>query len=193
MSVWLLTAGQYSDYHVVGAFATETQAREVLAAVDDGEVGDRFMVEEVPILSPKVRPILRYTAVRLQFAIHWDGKIRYDTSAPDAPSWARAEPVSYYTLTDIDDGDNIEAQPPACVAEVHAFERDYTLGVDLTVGGTDIERVRKVFSEKRAQLVADPATSTVVAWAKRSSIPNWVWVRAENAGIVDALRRAGVK
>lgn len=196
--VWLLTAGSYSNYHPVGAFATEAAALAVQTVLEDASTGyEDFGVISVPVLSA-VSATVAWESLTLSFAIHWNGRIRYDQ--------ADQAPIRHIRLTGLPTDDDYslgeETPPPKCEVVVRSFEQDYTLGVCLTVDGTDLERVAKVYGEQRAHLVAEPAIQTVRAWAASSAlargkgqhkIPSWVWTRTENAGLIPALQQAGIQ
>lgn len=182
--VWLLTAGSYSAYHVVGAFANEAEAQAVLAVL--GDTYDDYAVESVPVLSGVTVEQL-WTELACSMTIYWHGRTHEHEGEPVTQSVVRGLPGG--------DVPYVRKRPPALKVEILATEQGYTLGVNLRVYGTDLERVRKVFSEQRAMLIADPATATINAWVRSEHLPRWTFGRAENAALAphlaEALRAAG--
>lgn len=185
-TVWLLTAGTYSDYHVEGAFRDEETAIAIRDQLAAGYTGHQdWRVQEFAYLDG-VTVVPQWTSLALRLAVKWDGTVGQDDGV------TMPEPVTRLRLS-IDD--EPVPMPPACEVRRAPYETSYTLGVTLRVDGTDLERVRKVFSEQRAQILGDPATATVKAWAEQErtwQVPSWIWERDENRPIVGALRQAGV-
>lgn len=204
--VWLLTSGDYSGYGVVGAFADETQAREVADALNGAETGwPGYRVEDVPVLGD-LRVEHLWTWLHLRFWIKWNG----ETDRRQYAGVEHSEPMRRVRLRGVPDDDDdddevydpvdgrVRGQPGPCDVMIRPYETNYTLGATLDVVGTDLERVRKVFSEKRAQMIANPINYVVAAWAAEAALPTgrgvpaWVWRRPENKSIVPALRSAGL-
>lgn len=186
-TIWLLTAGDYSSYAVVGAFRTEAEAQAVAEAIANDDNYDRYQVEEVPVLGPITTELL-WTEVSCSMTIFWHGRIGWEHLG---------DPTTTTRLRGLPGGDDDrERTPPAPLTiEIDPTEHGYTLGVSLHVYGTDLERVRKVYSEQRAMLVADPASATIKAWVASPWLPRWTFGRGENAALAphlaDALRAAG--
>ncbi len=180
--VWLLTDGSYSSYHVVGAFATEAEALAIRDALRDSI--EDLGVESVPVLTGLTVEHL-WSSLSLSCTIYWHGRLvgeRYNDDAPFTFSVVHGLP---------DDEDQYREPAPAPLTiDLSPTEQDYTLGVHLRVHGTDIERVRKVYSEQRAILVADPATATINAWVRSDYLPRWTFGRGENAALAPHLARA---
>ena len=139
-SAYALTTGDYSDYHVLCVCDTKERAELVLAAYNEGRsTWNEVNMEEFTYVdfNPTVIPSLV-----LSTSISDDG-----TRTDDPP----------HTENTVDLGDG-KCQRPA---ELTWFwYRSPVSGVNhgtLTVRGTDVERVGKVFSERAARFLADPA------------------------------------
>lgn len=126
MKVYLATAGEYSDYGVVHVFARREDA-EAYSLADDVE---EFEVREGPI------------EVRTWHFLMWEPAI------PDRPAstTAAANPLEHSDERDYDGR-------PKHVEHRWDERRPYGR-TSLTVQGWDLERVRKVYSEQRAQYIA---------------------------------------
>ena len=160
---------------------------EVAAALADDDTYDGYGVEEVPVLTD-VRVELLWTEVSCSVTVMWDGSIAGDHLG---------EPTTVNRVhVGVEGEDDDRRTPPAPLTiERRATEHGYRLGVSLRVYGTDIERVRKVFTEQRAQLIAEPAVATIRAWVASDYLPRWTFGRDENHAFIehlaDALRAAG--
>lgn len=124
MKVYLATAGEYSDYRVVQAFARREDA-EAYVLADDVE---EFEVADGPI------------EVRSWHCLRWD------PATPDAPATRRhaANPAEWDYRRDFD------GRPKWTEHSWNSSQH----GTFLNVQGWDLERVRKVYSEQRAQHIA---------------------------------------
>ena len=123
-TVWLATSGEYSDYRVQHVFAREEDARAYELADD---VQERVL-QDGPV------------EVRTWHELDW----RTWIPGRDGDSSRNANP---YWSSGRKDFDGRESH-----TEHHWLETIY--GPRLQVGGWDLERVRKVYSEQRAQHLA---------------------------------------
>ena len=124
MKVYLATSGEYSDYRVRGVF-TRREDAEAYALGDD--------VEEYELHNGPVE-------VRTWHQLSWSPQI------PDRErgNMNRANPNKYEERRDFD-GHEKHAE--------HEW-REHPIGPILVVSGWDLARVRKVYSEQRAQYLA---------------------------------------
>lgn len=124
MKVYLATAGEYSDYRVMHVFARREDA-EAYELADDVE---EYEVNDGPV------------GVRTWHILMWDSAV-VDRAADDVRS---ANPHEWTDRRDFDGRINrVE----------HRWD-GHLNGPRLVVQGWDLERVRKVYSEQRAQHVA---------------------------------------
>ena len=125
MKVYLATAGSYSDYRVRAVFTREEDAR-AYALADDVE---EYELHDGPV------------EVRTWHQLSWS------TGIPDRKSdgFALANPNTYENRRDFD-GHEKHAE--------HEW-REHPAGPILVVGGWDLARVRKVYSEQRAKYLAE--------------------------------------
>lgn len=124
-TVYLATAGAYSDFRVVAAFTREEDARAYELADDVQE----FELHDGPI------------EVRTWHEIRWWPQLPDNTDDD-----TRIE--NPYEDTQQRDFDGREGHA------AHLWSKDRRDGDTLTVGGWDLERVRKTYSEQRAQYIA---------------------------------------
>jgi hypothetical protein len=125
VKVYLATSGSYSDFCVRGVFARGENAR-AYALADDVE---EYEVRDGP------------AEVRTWHVLHWNPAL------PDRPGdgLAMANPVDSGELCDFNGSEKLAEHrwddwPPPCGR--------------LVVQGWDLKRVRKVYSEQRAQYLA---------------------------------------
>jgi hypothetical protein len=144
--VWLVSSGEYSDYSVDRLFATKELADEYVSARGwrDLEEYGALQVEEEskPLITEVSEPVL-WLQVR--------GSVGWVTWK--SPSWNTGEDPTeeqHAWFPGIDEGPG----PKACEARQTVWEYEHP-NVSLWVEGYDIERVRKVYSERRAQILAD--------------------------------------
>ena len=125
-TVWMVTSGEYSDYSVSCVCATKADAEEVADRLNRSEVRHAYMRYRVEDV-----PLVTPGDVRVHIALHVifrDGE------------------THEWTLTHTEFGD--EGSRPESFA--------YELGEShVHVWGTDHGRVRKVFSERVARMIAD--------------------------------------
>lgn len=132
--MWAVSSGEYSDYRVSFLCETEADANATIEKLGWGDAG--FFTEEFVVCDASVEQT-EHLEMMVQV---WD-----DGTTTDEQSWTEDKWPWY---------PNARA---ACAwrwvrAPVHKGK-----GGRLEAWGYDHERVRKVFSEKRARLLADPA------------------------------------
>lgn len=171
------------DDQILGAFQTVKHADAVKAALGENS---SYRVEPIAMLPADVKVETVATVHGYRFQIHWDGTVRQDLAY---------DPRTITYIAGLPDSEPMTELPPGpCALTVAAFEQDYTLGVTCSVTGNDDDACRRVFIATCAQLKAAPAQATVEAWVARHSegggraIPDWVWRRPENAGIIADLK-----
>lgn len=135
-SVWLVSSGSYSDYRVHCAAPSKRGAREIVAALN-GVDRIEYFVEQVPVIEKAER----ITVYGIMAVITDDGTVR-EESVRDREEW-NVNPLRPERLR------------PVTVRWVRALI--YHQAGRLEVYGTDRERVRKTFSDLKAQLLVDPA------------------------------------
>ena len=131
-SVWVVSSGSYSDYRVHCAAPSKQSAKAIVAALN----GDYF-IEQVPVIDKAEK----VTIYGLEAIITDDGTVR-EESVRDRDEW-NVNPLYPERLR------------PVTVRWVRALI--YHQAGRLEVYGLDEERVRKTYSDMRAQLLADPA------------------------------------
>jgi len=139
VKVWLVTSGIYSDYKVERVFARKEDAEMYVTGVpsddDDEYDSDGRRVDEYDLiesLGDRVEVLELHEEV---IGAH--------------PGDLRETVRTYWTVPDADE---IKALP-ACKC-YDPRKSKYSSAIRVSASGTDHERVRKVFSEKRAQAVA---------------------------------------
>lgn len=141
-AAWIISEGSYSDYQVVCVVEEEEQANMLCARMNAGVKYGDWRVEEVPVVDNSISPVL---SLKLEY---WHANPHPHYGHPpwskytypyDMESmtfhWPIASDLRFLPLCDYQPG--MVWQPP-----------------HFTVEGTDHERVRKVYSEKKAELVA---------------------------------------
>lgn len=132
--VWLVTQGIYSDYHVVCVCLTEDEAKAAAAKLDlldpPGKYGDPAQVEPAPVATAD--DVRRTTTLHMSMFVYPDGTMNESESKYSQVSVSRPDPNCHIQ----------RAQP-------------WSGGYRLSISGDDHERVRKVYSEQRARLLAD--------------------------------------
>ncbi len=136
-SVWVVSSGSYSDYRVHCAAPSKKAAQSIVAALNGADEPIEYFVERVPV----IEEAQRVTIYGLEAVISDDGTVR-EESIRDREEW-NVDPLHPYRLC------------PVTVRWVRALI--YHQAGRLEVYGTDRERVRKTFSDMKAQLLADPA------------------------------------
>ena len=136
-SVWLVSSGSYSDYRVHCAAPSKRGAREIVAALNGADEWTKYFVEQVPVIEKAER----ITVYGIEAIIEDAGTVR-EESVRDRDEW-NIDPLYPQRLR------------PVTVRWVRAPIYNGK-GGRLEVFGTDLERVRRVFSDTRAQLIADP-------------------------------------
>ena len=136
-SVWLVSSGSYSDYRVHCAAPSKRGAREIVAALNGADEWTKYFVEQVPVIEKAER----ITVYGIEAIIEDAGTVR-EESVLDRDEW-NVDPLYPERLR------------PVTVRWVRALI--YHQAGRLEVYGLDEERVRKTYSDMRAQLLADPA------------------------------------
>jgi hypothetical protein len=123
--IYLATAGEYSGYHVVRAFTREEDARSY-ALADDVE---EYELSDGPI------------EVRTRWTLTWRPHL------PDQKNDGNrvSNPYESHSRRDFD-GRAGHAQ--------HQWTKSHRGEDTLLIGGWDLQRIRKVYSEQRAQYIA---------------------------------------
>lgn len=140
--MWAISKGSYSDYGVMCLCTSKAEAEELLAKMqgEPDEWGDRpysaAFVESFPVVTPDVEQIV---ALCLSAEV-WD-----DGTASEVRESTRTE----WPFDTLNHGSNWRVHWRWCRPPVAKGK-----GGRLDVQGTDHKLVRKVFSEKRAQLIA---------------------------------------
>ncbi len=124
MKVYLATSGEYSDFRVQQVFAR----REDAEAYDLGDDVQEFELRDGPV------------ETRIEHRLYWNPQIedREETATAMANPWFATERLDF------------DGQP-------HRVEHQWNHGArgsNLTVKGWELERIRKVYSEQRAQHLA---------------------------------------
>lgn len=125
MKVYLATSGEYSDYCVKQVFAR----REDAEAYDLGDAVEEFEVQEGPV------------ETRIEYRLYWNTRIedREASATAGANPWIAKERLDF------------DGQPRRVE---HQWNHHAQYGSTLTVKGWDLDRIRKVYSEQRAQYIA---------------------------------------
>ena len=135
--VWLVSSGSYSDYRVHCAAPSKKAAQAIVVALNGDETCNYF-IEQVPVIDKAEK----VTIYGVEAIVTDDGTVR-EESARDRDEW-NVDPLYPYRLC------------PVTVRWVRAPIYNGQAG-RLEVYGLDEERVRKTYSDMRAQLLADPA------------------------------------
>ena len=136
--VWLVSSGSYSDYRVHCAAPSKKAARGIVDALNGDDEWIKYFVEQVPVIEKAER----VTIYGIEAIIEDAGTV-CEESVLDRDEW---NVVPLYP----------ERLRPATARWVRAPIYNGKAG-RLEVYGTDRERVRKTFSDMRAQLLVDPA------------------------------------
>ena len=136
-SVWLVSSGSYSDYRVHCAAPSKKAAQAIVVALNGDETYNYF-IEQVPVIDKAEK----VTIYGVEAIVTDDGTVR-EESARDRDEW-NVDPLYPQRLC------------PVTVRWVRAPIYNGQAG-RLEVYGLDEERVRKTYSDMRAQLLADPA------------------------------------
>lgn len=136
--VWLVSSGSYSDYRVHCAAPSKKAAQGIVDALNGADEWTKYFAESVPVIEKAVR----VTIYGNEAIIADDGTVR-EESVRDRAEW-NVDPLYPERLR------------PVTIRWVRAPCYHDQAG-RLEVYGTDRERVRKAFSDVKAQLIADPA------------------------------------
>lgn len=135
--VWLVSSGTYSDYRVHCAAPSKKSAKDIVTTLNEADEWTKYFAEPVPVIEKAER----ITVYGLEAVIEDAGTVR-EESVRDRDEW-NVEPLYPDRLR------------PVTVRWVRAPCYNGRAG-RLEVYGTDRERVRKTFSDVKAQLLADP-------------------------------------
>jgi len=136
-TVWVVSSGSYSDYRVHCAAPSERAAKEIAAAMNADHARGDYMVESLPVIDRAER----VTIYGVEAIVTDNGTVR-EESVRDRDEW-NVDPLYPQRLR------------PVTVRWVRAPIYHGQAG-RLEVYGLDEERVRKTYSDMRAQLLADP-------------------------------------
>lgn len=136
-TVWVVSSGSYSDYRVHCAAPSERAAKEIAAAMNADHARGDYMVESLPVIDRAER-----VTIYGNEAVITDDATVTDEGARNRKEW-NVNPLYPERLC------------PVTVRWVRA--PIYHQAGRLEVYGTDRDRVRKTFSDMKAQLLADPA------------------------------------
>ena len=137
-SVWVVSSGSYSDYRVHCAAPSKKAAQEIVDVLNGADEWIKYFVERVPVIEKAER----ITVYGIEAIISDAGTVRKET-VRDRDEW-NVDPLLPERLR------------PVAVRWVRAPIYNGQAG-RLEVYGLDEERVRKTYSDMRAQLLADPA------------------------------------
>lgn len=137
-TVWVVSSGSYSDYRVHCAAPSERAAKEIAAAMNADHARGDYMVESLPVIDRAER-----VTIYGNEAVITDDATVTDEGARDRKEW-NVNPLYPERLR------------PVTVRWVRTPIIYHQAG-RLEVYGTDRDRVRKTFSDMKAQLLADPA------------------------------------
>lgn len=136
-TVWVVSSGSYSDYRVHCAAPSKKAAQGIVDALNGDETYNYF-IEQVPVIDKAEK----VTIYGVEAIVTDRGTVR-EESVRDRDEW-NVDPLYPDRLR------------PVTVRWVRAPIYNGQAG-RLEVYGTDRERVRKTFSDMKAQLVVDPA------------------------------------
>ena len=137
--IYLITSGSYSDYSVHVAYPDKAEADRVVEELNKDKNWDDYQVEELQVITARQEAKL---SLRMEFRDMVNFYIR------DLRGLVRQD--DRYVETE-----NVRHIFPWQNGSPHTLHA-YMLGSDMgfVVEGTDIERVRKTYSEKRAEWIA---------------------------------------
>ena len=134
--VWVVSSGSYSDYRVHCAAPSKKAAQAIVVALNGDETCNYF-IEQVPVIDKAEK----VTIYGMEAIVTDDGTVR-EESVRDRDEW-NIDPLYPQRLR------------PATARWVRAPIYNGQAG-RLEVYGLDEERVRKTYSDMRAELIADP-------------------------------------
>lgn len=134
--VWFASSGSYSDYSVVAVFASRAAAAAYVALKDDDWRVEPEDDEGYPVYSSVPEP---EPSIRIWASVEREGVTRtYEMLESFVPMI-----------------DGTVNPTPVCDVQSTIYPSDRSPHIDIFVKGRDIERSRKVFTERVAQTVAD--------------------------------------
>lgn len=192
---WVLRQRDYDGDPVIGAFATVKQAESIKAALGQTEDtpwdGDLpYYVDSVEVVAADLAVEDLGTVYWWRLGWYWDGTVRGDEAL---------SPERRLKITGLPEGYTSKVEAPflGITVEAKADETNYTCGFWVHICGPDETAVGARAVEARAQYGADPAQMTADLWKLRyeqhGRIPEWIWRRPENQGLLDALRSRGIQ
>lgn len=128
--IYLLTSGSYSDYSVEAVFTDKAEAERVAEVLNQSSY-ESYGVEDFPLVSERMEHVL-------QLQLNFTDTAAYGWSRPPVERYMEAERIRRI----------FPWQEESCDF------RSHTSAFGFVVEGTDIERVRKVYSERRAEWIA---------------------------------------
>lgn len=141
-TTWVISRGSYSDYRVLAVVRGEKKDAELLAAranaSDSNNYGDAYEVESLPVVSPdveKVETLMLIAEIRDQGPSVKDERVSVRVEWPFDSLYGLVKVEWRWVRAPIHDGK----------------------GGRLEVWGTDHERVRKVYGDRKAMLLSDDA------------------------------------
>lgn len=142
-TITVISSGQYSDYRVLGAVSSKEAADKIVEranshSVDRDGYPTEWRVETIKLIPDDVEPV---SILRMWVDIQDDGT-------------TKDLPVQQDDVWEFDHYEDLHR----VVWQWHRFPRTHEhKGGRLSVYGTEHERVRRVFSDRRAQLLAEDA------------------------------------
>ena len=133
---WLVSSGSYSDYRVRCAAPSKKAAKAIVDALN-GDETYKYFIEQVPVIDKAEK----VTIYGVEAIVTDNGTVR-EESVRDRDEW-NVDPLYPQRLR------------PVTVRWVRAPIYHGRAG-RLEVYGLDEERVRKTYSDMRAELIADP-------------------------------------
>lgn len=140
-TVWVISRGAYSDYRVLAVVRGKKKDAELLAARANAagdSYGDAYEVESLPVVSPdvkKVETLMLIAEIRDEGPVVKEERMNVQVEWPFDSLYALAKTEWRWVRAPIHNGK----------------------GGRLEVWGTDHERVRKVYGDRKAMLLSDDA------------------------------------
>lgn len=136
-TVWVVSSGDYSDYRVHCAAPSKKAAQEIVDVLNGADEWIKYFVERVPVIEQAERiTVYGFEAVIADAGTVCNSVLHRDEWNVNPLYPERLRPVTVRWVR----------------APIY-----HQAGGRLEVYGTDRDRVRKTFSDMKAQLLADPA------------------------------------
>lgn len=142
--VYVVTKGCYSDYRIVAAFSDREAAELMAGSEDDDGYGRRVETFKVWSLGESMPTVV---SLDMGATITETGAIANER-----------EDERRHLLVDLATGEPKDGPDGFHVVHPYRWSFHNPLAFRFSVSGTDLERVRKVYSERRAEYLADYAT-----------------------------------